>query len=117
MCIRDSANGVYTLKSGIPDLSSFVGVLHGITGRPTGQYAYPGLPKFKDLSVDGVINDLDLSVIGNMNPVHTGGFNFNITYKNIDFGAYFNWSYGNQIYNVNKPVSYTHLTLPTNREV
>jgi TonB-linked SusC/RagA family outer membrane protein len=99
------ANGVYTLKTGIPDLSSFVGVLHGITGRPTGQYAYPGLPKFKDQNVDGVINDLDLGVIGNMNPVHTGGFNFNVTYKNFDFGAYFNWSYGNQIYNVNKLAS------------
>ena len=40
-----------------------------------------------------------------MTPKHTGGFNITGSYKNIDFGAYFNWSYGNDIYNVNKLAS------------
>lgn len=99
----DYSNGKYTLKKGIPDLGSFYGVTHGLgpSDRPSNQGAYPGLSKFKDLNNDGKIDDNDISVIGKMTPVHTGGFNLSATYKNIDFGLYFNWSYGNQIYNAN----------------
>lgn len=97
-------NGIYTLKEGVPDLGSFVGVAHGIDAedRPADQYAYPGLAKYKDKDNNGTIDDEDLDVIGDMNPTHTGGFNVNVTYKSIDFGVYFNWSYGNEIYNANK---------------
>jgi len=100
----DYDNGKYTLKKGVADIGSWMSVVHGLTSsdRPTGQIAYPGLPKYKDLDGNGVIDDKDISVIGNMNPIHTGGFNLSATYKSIDFGAYFNWSYGNQIYNANK---------------
>jgi TonB-linked SusC/RagA family outer membrane protein len=105
----DYNNGVYTLKSGVPDLGSYIGVLHGIgnADKPSSQFAYPGLPKFKDISgpngvPDGKIDDNDVAVIGDMNPKHTGGFNLNVSYKNIDLGAFFNWSYGNKIYNANK---------------
>ena len=99
----DYSNGKYTLKKGVPDIGSWYNVVHGLgsSDRPSGQFAYPGLPKFKDLNGDGIIDDKDISVIGNMNPKHTGGFNLNASYKNIDFGLYFNWSYGNQIYNAN----------------
>ena len=100
------SSGKYTLITGkgVPDLGSWFTVVHGLTANdlPAGQHAYPGLPKYKDLNGDGVIDDKDISVIGNMNPKHTGGFNLNATYKGIDFGAYFNWSYGNEIYNANK---------------
>jgi TonB-linked SusC/RagA family outer membrane protein len=100
----DYSNGTYTLKKGTPDLGSWITVVHGLgaTDRPTGQYAYPGMPKFQDLNGDGIIDQKDVTLIGNMNPIHTGGFNISATYKSIDFGAYFNWSYGNQIYNANK---------------
>ncbi|AYD47878.1 SusC/RagA family TonB-linked outer membrane protein [Arachidicoccus soli] len=100
----NSNNGMYTLKSGVADIGSWMSVVHGLssTDRPKGQIAYPGLPKYKDLNGDGVIDDKDVSVIGNMNPKNTGGFNLSATFKSIDFGAYFNWSYGNQIYNANK---------------
>jgi len=98
------SNGMYTLKSGVPDLGTFIGVVHGLTNadKPSTQYAYPGLPKFRDLNHDGKIDGNDVSVIGNMNPIHTGGLNVSVGYKNIDFGMFFNWSYGNQIYNANK---------------
>ena len=100
----DYNNGKYTLRKGVPDLGSWFTVVHGLTANdlPSGQHAYPGLPKYKDLNGDGVIDDNDISLIGNMNPVHTGGFNLNAAYKSIDFGLYFNWSYGNKIYNANK---------------
>ncbi len=101
------SNGTYTLKSGIPDVGSYIGVLHGIgtAERPVGQYAYPGLAKYKDKNGDNVINDKDVDVIGDMNPIHTGGFSLNVNYKNFDLGAFFNWSYGNEVYNVNKLAS------------
>jgi TonB-linked SusC/RagA family outer membrane protein len=102
-------NGLYTLKSGIADLSSTVGgVTHGIatgTDRPTGQIAYPGLPKYNDLNGDGKIDDKDLTIIGNTTPKFTGGFNINVAYKNIDLRLNFNYSYGNDIYNANKLLS------------
>ena len=100
-------NGLYTLKSSIPDLGSFIGVVHGITtaDRPAGQFAYPGLPKYKDMNGDGKLDDNDISIIGKTVPKHTGGFSLNVAYKNIDLGANFNWSYGNDVYNANKLAS------------
>lgn len=101
-------NGVYTLKPGVPDVSSsIVPTFHGVeNGRPKGQTAYPGMAKYKNLNNSGnsagVIDTDDYTIIGDMNAVHTGGFNINATYKNFDLGLYFNWSYGNEVYNVNK---------------
>ena len=100
-------NGMYTLNSGVADVGSFIGIVHGLnTGsRPANQNAYPGVPKYKDLDQNGKIDDKDVSVIGDMNPIHTGGFNLNAAYKNFDLGLFFNWSYGNQVYNVTKIAS------------
>ena len=95
------ANGIYTLKDGVADIGSgIIGTVYGTTAnKPGGQVAYPGVVKFKDLNNDGVINEEDVDVIGNMNPKHTGGFNLNGNFKNLDFALNFNWSYGNQVYN------------------
>jgi len=97
----DSTTGMYTLKAGVADLSkAFVSYRGGLV--PGAQQAYPGLPKFVDSFEDGVIDDKDIVEIGNTNPKHTGGFNVNVNYKNVDLGMYFNWSYGNDVYNANK---------------
>ncbi len=96
-------NGIYTLKKGVADVTSEVlqnyHLHNGLTERPKGQIAYPGMAKFKDLDNNGLIDEGDVDIIGNMNPKHTGGFNINVTYKNFDLGTYFNWSVGNDIYN------------------
>lgn len=97
-------NGQYVLKEGVADLGSFINPVHGVD-RPEGQNAYPGLPKYRDMNDDKVIDELDVCEIGDMNPVNTGGFNINATWKNFDLGLYFNWSYGNDVYNVNKIAS------------
>jgi len=110
----DGATGMYTLKDGLPELANtFVFTPGGV--RPTGQQVYPGAPKFKDFSgadgtPDGVIDDRDYVIIGNMNPKHTGGFSINVNYKGIDLGMYFNWTAGNEIYNGNKLASLYHIT-------
>ena len=103
-------NGIYTLKNGLPDLGSMVDFKAFSSERPAGQNTFPGLPKFKDVSgsdgnPDGIIDYDDYVQIGNTNPKHTGGFNVNVNYKNFDLGMYFNWSYGNDVYNANKLAS------------
>jgi TonB-linked SusC/RagA family outer membrane protein len=99
----DYANGIYTLKKGVPDIASgIIGTVYGTNAhKPGGQSAYPGVIKFKDLSGDGVIDEKDVSIIGNMTPKNTGGLNINSTFKNFDMALNFNWSYGNQIYDAN----------------
>lgn len=46
------------------------------------------------------------TMIGDANPIHTGGFTLNSRFKGFDLSAVFNWSYGNDIYNANK-IEYT----------
>lgn len=64
----------------------------------------PGDIKYRDLNGDGVVNTNDYTVIGNGVPVHIGGFSNNFTYKGFDLNLFFQWSYGNDILNVNKLV-------------
>jgi TonB-linked SusC/RagA family outer membrane protein len=99
----DYANGIYTLKTKVPDIASgIIGTVYGTNAnKPGGQSAYPGVIKFRDLNGDGIINEEDVSVIGDMTPKHTGGLSINSSYKNFDLALNFNWSYGNQIYNAN----------------
>jgi TonB-dependent starch-binding outer membrane protein SusC len=99
----DYANGIYTLKKGVADIGSgIIGTVFGTTGnKPGGQVAYPGVVKYKDVNNDGLVNENDVTIIGDMNPKHTGGLNINSSYKNFDFAMNFNWSYGNQVYNAN----------------
>jgi TonB-dependent starch-binding outer membrane protein SusC len=96
----------WDLVAGVPDNSSFI--------SPS-NYFGPGILKFKDISgpkgePDGAITAEDKRVIGNANPKHTGGFNLNARYKGFDFLAFFNWTYGNSIYNANK-IDYTTFLL------
>lgn len=90
----DATSGKWALKSGIVDATSFVGTVR------------PGTMKIEDISGDGKIDLSDRSIIGNTNPLNTGGFSLNSRIYNFDLGAYFNWSYGNDVYNANK-IEYT----------
>ena len=85
----------YTLKPGIPNDASIISAVN----------FGPGSMKLKKLSSDTSMilsPDKDRQVIGNTNPLHSGGVNFNATYKGFDFSMFFNWVYGNKIYNANK---------------
>jgi len=85
---------IYELK---PDLPQFV------SGN-----ASPGTPRYGDISgpdgiPDGQVDEeFDRSVIGNSAPKHIGGFNNTLTYKNFDLTVFFQWSYGNDIFNASK---------------
>jgi TonB-linked SusC/RagA family outer membrane protein len=62
----------------------------------------PGFWKFKDLNGDLVVDANDLSTIGNPNPDFIGGFSNNFSYKGFDLNVFFQYSYGNEIMNVNR---------------
>ncbi|OAQ42034.1 hypothetical protein A5893_02660 [Pedobacter psychrophilus] len=54
---------------------------------------------YEDLNGDGVINNLDLQVIGNPTPSYFGGWQNTFTYKNWNFSAFFNYTIGNDVFN------------------
>ncbi|WP_441758838.1 SusC/RagA family TonB-linked outer membrane protein [Flavobacterium sp. W21_SRS_FM3] len=86
----DYAAGKYTLKTDVANSSNIIGTLR------------PGSMKLKDVNGDGVVDASDLSIIGNANPKHTGGFVINGNAYGFDLSAAFNWSVGNDVYNANK---------------
>jgi TonB-linked SusC/RagA family outer membrane protein len=47
----------------------------------------------------GVPNDLDRKITGSPLPKHIGGFTNEFTYKGFDLNIFFQWSYGNKIFN------------------
>ena len=99
----DYANGIYTLKAGVPDTKSIVNYpADAFKGhKADGQTAFPGMVKFEDVNKDGVIDDADATEIGKTQPHHTGGFNINGNYKNLDFSLGFTYQIGGNVYNAN----------------
>lgn len=57
----------------------------------------PGDLYFEDVNKDGVVNDLDKSVIGNPYPDFTYGLALSMNYKAFDFNAAFNGTQGNDV--------------------
>lgn len=82
--------GVYNLKSTVP------------TNGNQRSAIRPGDIKYRDLNGDGVVNQSDKTIIGRGQPKHTGGFANNIGYRGFHLGVFFQWSYGNDIYNANR---------------
>lgn len=62
----------------------------------------PGMPKYKDMNGDGVIDTNDRTMIGRGLPIHTGGFTNDFEYKGFDLSIFFQWSYGNDVLNANR---------------
>ncbi|HSC39138.1 MAG TPA: SusC/RagA family TonB-linked outer membrane protein, partial [Chitinophagaceae bacterium] len=97
----DPATKKYLLKKGVADDA-------GILGTPSGYFSSsqptkPGNMKLKDLSGDGLVTaDKDRQIIGNALPKAQGGFGLNSTWKGFDASVFFNWVYGNDIYNTGK---------------
>ncbi len=93
------SNGIPTAKPGVPTYTANV----------------PGDIKYKDINGDGLVNADDRQVIGNPNPIHTGGFNNTFRYKNFSLGVFFRWSYGNDVLNANRLVMENGGKLLTNQ--
>ncbi|MBP3849810.1 MAG: TonB-dependent receptor [Prevotella sp.] len=96
---RFDSSGNYILKEGVVDNTYYT------AGSKAG--LRPGAPKFKDLNNDGKIDaDNDRTIIGKTQPKFQGGFGINATYKWFDFAANFNYVVGNDVYNMDKMITY-----------
>ncbi len=84
--------GVYNLKPSITTNGDTRGTIR------------PGDIKYKDLTGDLVVNGFDQTIIGRPEPVHTGGFSNNFSYKGLSLNVFLQWSYGNDIFNGNRLV-------------
>lgn len=90
----DADNEEWVLADGVANASSIIGEIR------------PGSMKLKDLDGDGEVTLEDRTIIGDANPLHTGGFNIGARFYGFDLSAIFSFSYGNDIYNANK-IQYT----------
>ncbi|MHB0755533.1 SusC/RagA family TonB-linked outer membrane protein [Polaribacter sp. M15] len=57
--------------------------------------------RFVDQNGDGVLNDDDLTTIGNPFPDFYGGLNLNMSYKDFDFSMQWYGTFGNDVFNIN----------------
>ena len=88
----NEADDSYTLADGVVSSGAVVG----------NQNIRPGFLKLKDINGDGVLNADDRKVIGNAIPDFQGGFGLNANYKNFDISMFFNYQFGNDVYNTGK---------------
>lgn len=95
-------HGTYLLKDNVP------------TNGNTRSAIQPGDIKYRDINGDGVVNNFDFTIIGSGIPKHIGGLTNNFQYKGFDLSVFFQWSYGNQVSNLNRIVFETGGSFPVN---
>lgn len=73
--------------------------------NPNSPRVRPGDVRFEDVDNNFIYQRIgDHMIIGNAIPKHTGGITNTFAYKGFDLNIVFNWSYGNQIYNMTRAV-------------
>lgn len=85
-----NSDGTYTLKPELP------------ANGDERQNIQPGHAKYWDKNGDGTITAGDYTVIGDPNPDFIGGFNNTFRYKAFDLSVFFQFSYGNEVFNANR---------------
>lgn len=83
------------VKEGQP-VGTFIGLNFLGVDPATGDAIY------EDINKDGLINNNDQIIIGNAQPKLIGGITNRVAYKNFDFTAFFQFSYGNKVLNLTK---------------
>lgn len=57
---------------------------------------------YEDVNGDGEITVADRQIVGNALPDFFGGINNRFSYRGLDLGLFFNFEYGNKVYNLNR---------------
>lgn len=83
------------LKEGLP-LGSFFGYISKGVDPETGDIVY------EDRNNNGIIDPEDRTVIGDAQPLFTGGITNTFSYKGLSLSVFFQGSYGNDIFNASK---------------
>lgn len=91
----DDRGDVIIVREGLP-LGSFYGYVAEGVDPETGDMIY------KDLNEDGVISGSDRKVLGDAQPDFVFGFTNNFSWKRFTLSAFFQGSYGNDIYNATR---------------
>jgi TonB-linked SusC/RagA family outer membrane protein len=81
----------------------------------TGVDPQTGAIQIEDVNHDGKITAADRKIMGSVWPKLFGGFNNKFSYKGIDLGVYFIYSYGNKTWNQNEALGEQGGTLGDNR--
>ncbi|ABG57840.1 SusC/RagA family TonB-linked outer membrane protein [Cytophaga hutchinsonii] len=81
----------------------------------TGVNSQTGAIEIEDVNKDGKITTADRKIMGSVFPKLFGGFNNKFTYKGIDLGIFFIYSYGNKTWNQNEALGEQGGTLGDNR--
>lgn len=68
--------------------------------KATGVDPETGDMTYEDIDGSGSITAADRQFLGNPLPKFHGGFTNNVTYKNFDLNVFFQYSYGNDLYNL-----------------
>lgn len=91
------ANGIYQTQGEIdsdPNITN--------DARKTDGQIKPGDVRFLDLNNDGIVNDLDRTIIGSPQPKINYGLNAGVNYKGFDFTVFFVGVGGNKIFNADR---------------
>jgi TonB-linked SusC/RagA family outer membrane protein len=91
----EGVSATNVIKEGYP-LGTFIGLNFLGVDPATGDAIYD------DTNKDGLINNSDEIIIGTSQPKLIGGITNRVSYKNFDFSAFFQFSYGNKVLNFTK---------------
>lgn len=86
----NKVGGKYILKDELPN-----------NGTPR-EKIQPGDIKLRDINGDNIVDNNDMTIIGNPNPKHIGGFTNNFRYKDFDLSVFLQWNYGGDVLNANR---------------
>nr|WP_321452651.1 TonB-dependent receptor [uncultured Carboxylicivirga sp.] len=91
-----NADGTYSLKDGIASMKGAVR-----SSIKPGDVKYYTTADQTDDDGNPVWSTDDRAVIGNAEPLFTGGMVNTFTYKGFDFSVFMSFSYGNEVFNMN----------------
>lgn len=96
---NQNSDGTYSLKNGVIRKNGLTAAQ--IAAIKPGDIKFEGVTGQTDDAGNPVWSDADRTIIGNAQPLFFGGFNNTFAYKNFDLSLFMNFSYGNDVFNMN----------------
>lgn len=96
---NQNPDGTYSLKDGVIRKNGLTAAQIAVI-KP-GDIKFVGVTGQTDSNGNPVWSDADRTVIGNAEPKFYGGFNNTFAYKGFDLSIFMNFSYGNDVFNMN----------------
>jgi len=94
-------DGLFQTQEEIDELNQNAQDVAGENFYQFGKPVHPGDIKYVDLNHDGVVNDMDKTIIGDPNPDFTYGITSTLGYKNLSLNVFFVGVQGVDVFNAN----------------